>query len=261
MRVRKRPVARPMLTDDVLSGFRWLRIANAIAELCVEQGYTATTVAHIAKRAKCSRGAIYEFGNKDEIFVAFLGQVVAGLFDRVDESCAAGDGDPAVRKEAALRTVLEWVAVEPASAWALLVDAPSGPAEAFALHLDALAGFAERLDRSQAGEGATGRSVAELIVGGIASILRQTLIAGDAKHAPALLPELLTFLRQASPERAPKPTGARASRLPRDHPARENLPSPLPGALAAMPTGIAGRRKMAAAGSTGGNPALSSPRL
>lgn len=197
MRAQREPTVRPMLAADVVGNFRRLRITNAFAELCVEQGYRATTISHVAKRAECARGTIYEFfANKDEIFIALLERVAAELFARVDESCASEDVEPIMRIEAALGTLLAWVAVEPAAAWALVVEAPSGPEGAFGLHLDVLAGFAERLDRNSPGEAALPGPVAELIVGGIASILRGTLIAGDAKRAPALLPELLMYLRQ-----------------------------------------------------------------
>jgi AcrR family transcriptional regulator len=186
-----------LLSADVVVGFRRLRITNALAELCVEQGYRATTITHVAKRAACSRGTIYEqFANKDEIFVGLVERVSGELFALIDESCAAEEGEPIARIETALKTLLDWVAAEPSAAWALLVEAPSGPEGAFGLHLDALAGCAERLDRNRPGEAALPGPVAELIVGGIASILRGTLIAGGARRAPALLPALLLYLRQ-----------------------------------------------------------------
>jgi AcrR family transcriptional regulator len=186
-----------MLSVDVVADFRRLRITSALAELCVEQGYRATTISGVAKRAECARGTIYElFGNKDQIFVALLERVAAELFAQVDESCTAEDVEPIVRIEAALEALLAWVAAEPAAAWVLIVEAPSGSKRAFALHLDVLLGFTERLDRNRPGELAIAAPVAELIVGGIASILRGTLIAGDAKRAPELLPGLLMYLRQ-----------------------------------------------------------------
>ncbi|HUB99549.1 MAG TPA: TetR/AcrR family transcriptional regulator [Solirubrobacterales bacterium] len=186
-----------MLSADVVGNFRRLRITSALAELCVEQGYRATTITHIAKRAGCARGTIYElFDNKDEIFVTLLERVAAELFVLVDESCASAEGGPSKRTETGLRALLSWVGTDPCAAWALIVEAPSGSAEAFGLHFDLLAGFAERLDRNRPGEAVLPGPVAELIVGGIASILRGLLIAGDAERAPELLPELLTYLRQ-----------------------------------------------------------------
>lgn len=197
MKMQREPTVRPMLPVDIVVNFRRLRVTNALAELCVEQGYRATTISHVARRAGCARGTIYElFANKDEIFVALLERVAAELFTLVDESCASEEGEPFTRIETGLGTLLSWVAAEPSAAWVLIVEAPSGPEQAFGLHLDALAGFAERLDRNRPGEAALPGPVAELIVGGIASILRGTLIAGDAKRAPTLLPGLLAYLRQ-----------------------------------------------------------------
>lgn len=197
MRAQKEPTARPMLPPDVIVGFRRLRITDALAELCVEQGYRATTISHVAKRAGCARGTIYElFGNKDEIFIALLERVAADLFTLVDESCASDEGEPIERTEAGLEALLSWVADDPSAAWVLLIEAPSGPERAFGMHLDLLAGFAQRLDRNRPGEVMLPGPVAELIVGGIASILRGLLIGGDAERAPSLLPELSLYLRQ-----------------------------------------------------------------
>jgi AcrR family transcriptional regulator len=186
-----------MLAADIVAGFRRLRITNAFAELCAEQGFKATTISHVAKRAGCARGTVYEFfANKDEIFIELLEHVAAELFTRIDESCPSAGGEPLTRIEAGLKTLLSWIATEPSAAWVLIVEAPSGPEQAFSLHLDVLAGFAERLDRNHPGEAALPGPVAEVIVGGIASILRGTLIAGNAERAPALLPGLLAYLRQ-----------------------------------------------------------------
>lgn len=197
MRAQGRPITRPMLTADVVIGFRRLRITDALAELCVEQGYRATTIGQVAKRAGTSRGTIYEiFANKDEIFVALVERVAADLFTLVDQSCAPEEREPIRRIEAGLEVLLSWVADDPSAAWVLLVEAPSGPEKAFALHLDLLVGFAERLDRNRPGEVMLPGPIAELIVGGIASILRGLLVSGDAERAPSLLPELLTYLGQ-----------------------------------------------------------------
>lgn len=190
-------VTRPMLGADVIDDFRRVRVTNALAELCVEQGYRGTTIGHIAKRAGTSRGTVYElFTNKDKIFDALLERVAAELFLLVDESCAAAQGEPIGRIETALESLLTWVAAEPAAAWVLIVEAPSGPERAFGVHLNALAGFAERLDRNRPGDAALPGPISDLIIGGIASILRGILISGEAERAPALRPELLTYLRQ-----------------------------------------------------------------
>lgn len=197
MKAEGHPATRPMLAADVVVGFRRLRITNALAELCVEQGYRATTIGQVAKRAETSRGTLYElFTNKDEIFIALLERVTVDLLTLIDESCAAEGGEPKKRAEAGLEALLSWVAADPPAAWVLIVEAPAGPEGAFSLHLDTLAGFAKRLDRNRPGEVDLPGPISELIVGGTASILRGLLIAGDAERAPALLPELLTYLHQ-----------------------------------------------------------------
>ena len=197
MKLRSGPALRPKLSAEFMGNFRRRRITSALAGLCVEQGYRATTIAHVAKRAGTSRGTVYElFDNKDDIFLALLEGAAAELFGRVDESCAAENAAPITRIEAALERLLAWVAAEPAAAWVLFVEAPSGPPEAFGLHFGLIAGFAERLDRHPPGDAALPGPVAEMIVGGIASILRGTLVAGRADRAPQLLPELVAYLRQ-----------------------------------------------------------------
>ena len=96
----------------------------------------------------------------------------------------------------ALAAVLEWIARDPSAAHALLVDAPSASPAALALQLGAAAGFTERLRRVFPADPARPAAVEELLIDGVASILRNLVLAGAAKRAPRLLSNLCRFLDQ-----------------------------------------------------------------
>lgn len=187
---------RPVVSREFQNSFRRRRITDALAQECAERGYRATTVAHLASRARCARNTIYElFPNKEAIFLALLEDAVAELDRRVEHVCAEVGPDRHGRIEAALVAVLEWIALDPPAAHALLVDASSVPA-AHALQLHAVAGFAERLRRVAPRDPKRPAAVEELLVDGIASILRYLVLAGGAKRAPKLLTNLCSFLEQ-----------------------------------------------------------------
>ena len=62
---------------------------DASADLFVEQGYTATTLRQIAKRAKIDAGSIYYFASKDEILDEVMDIGIRAVFVAVRTSVEA----------------------------------------------------------------------------------------------------------------------------------------------------------------------------
>jgi AcrR family transcriptional regulator len=186
--------SRPVLDPGIHAAFRHIRITDAIAELCVEQGYRATTIQNVARRAQASRATIYaQFESREEIFLAALDRGVAELLERTEGACA--EADEGQRIEAGLAAALQWIAAEPAIAWVCFVEALRGTPESARHYIDACSRFASLLHDAAPAEVSRPRTTEESLVGGVASLLSGRIRAGESQRAPDLLPELTVFLR------------------------------------------------------------------
>lgn len=187
---------RPRLSRETQDLFRRQRIVRALAEECVERGYQATTIAHVGARVHFARNTIYaHFPNKEAIFIALLEGAEREVGERVRRACEEAGEDPRRRVQAALAAVLDWVASDPPAARALLVEAPTSPA-AFGLQLAMFADFTNQLRQARTPDPERPVCIAELLVDGVASVLRFLLIGGEAERAPSLLPNLCGVLEQ-----------------------------------------------------------------
>lgn len=184
--------ARPLIDRNFVVGHRRRRFETAVAKACIEGGFGQTTVADIVARAHTSRNAFYElFGNREAVFVSAFLRGQGEMFAAVERACAKAEGSEA-RLEAGLEALLGWIAAQPEIAWVCLVESFVLP-DTFGGNLAAQLRFAEML------RGALPRPLPratdEALVGGIAAILSSELRAGRATRLPALLPDLLVFLR------------------------------------------------------------------
>jgi AcrR family transcriptional regulator len=185
-----------MLDPEVHAAFKRRRIADALAELCVEQGYRATTIADIAQRAQVGRATIYEnFENREQIFLAVFDRAIAELFERVEAACAVAGDCSEERIEAGLAALLTWVAAEPNAAWASFVESLCATPESFRRYLEAITQFTGLLRGALPSEVPRPETTAESLAGGVASILSGLIRSGQAETAPELLPHLTVFLR------------------------------------------------------------------
>ena len=76
------------------------RVPDAWADLFGEQGYTATTLRQIAKRAKIDAGSIYYyFASKDEILEEVMDIGIRAVFDAVWTSVEALSGSTSNREK------------------------------------------------------------------------------------------------------------------------------------------------------------------
>ena len=96
--------ARPALPREFIALHKQRRIMDALAELTAEQGYEATKIADIVRRAGVARKTLYDnFEGKEEVFLGGLRRRPSTRScGRVEEACAAADGDWEDRVEAGL---------------------------------------------------------------------------------------------------------------------------------------------------------------
>jgi AcrR family transcriptional regulator len=200
---------RPQLDRRVLHAYRRRHLTDALGELCIEQGFRATTISDVVDRAETSRATVYElFANKEEIFLALLERTEAELFARVEEACRSTGEGPERQLEAGLAAVLRWVAGEPIYAWICFVESVCATPDSLRRYLEAIAHFTELLRDVLPPEVPRPKSTEESLVGGVASILSGTIRAGEAERAPALHDQLLVFLRGPFLSVSARPTAA-----------------------------------------------------
>lgn len=98
-----------------------LRVGRSVF---AEQGYEATTVEHIAKKAKVSKPIVYEhFGGKEGLYAVIVDREMTEVTSRMAASIATGT--PRERLEKACLAFMTWVAEEPDAFKVLLRDAPA----------------------------------------------------------------------------------------------------------------------------------------
>ncbi len=172
------------------------RIMDAIAELSAEQGYEATKIGDIVRRAGVARKTLYDnFEGKEEVFLAAIDSAMQEALGRVEEACAAAGGEswPA-RVEAGLAALLAYLAEKPAEARMCMIDALSATPASGARYDDALHRFVELMRRNAPHETGLPETIEETLVGGVAWILNQQIRRGAVEQAPDLLPQLLEFV-------------------------------------------------------------------
>lgn len=190
----RNPIQRPMLHHEVVFDARRARVTNAYAELCLEGGYPQTTVAHIVARTGIARTSFYEvFSGREDAFIALVGRASAELLAVL--TTASGDTS-ADRVQAALRAALDWLAGHEAFASVLLVDAPTGPPAAWRAQVDLYDAIAVRLAHALHGAQAAATAHERMIIGGVASVIRNRLLANELNRAPELAEELSSLFRR-----------------------------------------------------------------
>src|SRR6202012_5459531 len=96
--------ARPQLPPEFVAAHKRRRMIDAMAELCAEQGYEATKIADVVRRAHVARKTLYDnFSGKEELFLATFDTTVAAADAAVVEACDSIDSaDWEERAEAVL---------------------------------------------------------------------------------------------------------------------------------------------------------------
>lgn len=171
------------------------RMIDAIAELSAEQGYEATKIADIVRRAGVARKTLYDnFDGKEDLFLAALDFHLAETLRAVEEACEHGGDACLERIEAGLAAFLRCVAERPAAARMCMIEALSATPEASARYDAALRRFIDLLKRNAPPGSDLPETLEETLVGGVAWIVNQQIRKGRAGQAAELGPELSEFV-------------------------------------------------------------------
>lgn len=193
--VRKMSSTRPELPREFVAVHKRRRMMDAIAELTAEQGYEATKIADIVRRAAVARKTLYDnFDGKEDLFLSAVGSVVAEMQAAVRDACGEAEEDPEQRIVAGLGAALEFVAARPAASRMCMVEAIAATPSSARLYDAGMRDFVELLREAAPAEADLPETIEESLVGGVAWILQLQIRRGEAEQAPELLPELSQFV-------------------------------------------------------------------
>lgn len=184
------PPGRHGLPRDFVAESQRERLLNGIVEAVAEHGYNATTIASIAAAAQVSRRTFYEhFGGKQECFLAAYEMIDAHAGAAM--LAAAGPDEPwPERVRTRLAALLDLLSRDPAVARFYLAEPLAAGGEIAARYRDAMQLIAELLRPDSGPSGVDAEVRDQALMGGIATLIRRRLAAGDAAHLPELLPDL-----------------------------------------------------------------------
>jgi AcrR family transcriptional regulator len=185
------PPGRHGLPRDFVADNQRERLLNGMVEAVAAYGYNATTIARIAEASKISRRTFYEhFADKEECFLA--------AFEMIDTHvgaamlAAAGPEEPwPERVRPRLAAMLDAFSRDPAVARFYLVEPLAAGGEIAARYRDAMQLLAELLRPDAGPSGVDAEVRDQALMGGIATLIRRRLAAGDASSLPSLLPDLV----------------------------------------------------------------------
>jgi len=187
--------SRPPLPREFIALHKQRRIMDALAALMAEQGYEATKISDIVKRAGVARKTLYDnFEGKEEVFLAAFDAARDEVLRRVEEGSADADGDWEERIEGGLAAFLGFVAEQPALAHMCMIEALSATPATTKRYEQALETFVELTRRGLPPDERLPDTIAETLVGGVAWIVYQQIRRGEAERAEDLLPELTEFM-------------------------------------------------------------------
>jgi AcrR family transcriptional regulator len=168
---------------------------DALAELTSEQGYEATKISDIVKRAGVARKTLYDnFEGKEEVFLAAFDAARDEVMRLVKEGSAEADDDWQDQIEAGLAAFLGFVAAQPTLARMCMIEAHSATPATTKRYDDALESFVELTRKTLPQGGRPPDTTPESLVGGVAYIVSQKIRHGEAEQAEDLLPELTEFM-------------------------------------------------------------------
>lgn len=185
---------RPELPREFVASHKRRRMMDAIAELTAEQGYEATKIADIVRRAAVARKTLYDnFDGKEDLFLSAVDATMSEMRVAVEEACERIDS-PEDQVVGGLEALLEFIAEHPAATRMAMVESISATRSSARLYDAGMRDFVELLRNSALDGTDLPQTIEESLVGGVAWILQQQIRRGEAERVGELLPELSRFV-------------------------------------------------------------------
>jgi len=185
---------RPELPREFVASHKRRRMMDAIAELTAEQGYEATKIADIVRRAAVARKTLYDnFDGKEDLFLSAVDATMSEMRVAVEEGCERSDS-PEDQVVGGLEALLEFIAEHPAATRMAMVESISATRSSARLYDAGMRDFVDLLRKSALDATELPQTIEESLVGGVAWILQQQIRKGEAERVGDLLPELSQFV-------------------------------------------------------------------
>jgi AcrR family transcriptional regulator len=188
---------RPELPREFVASHKRRRMMDAIAELTAEQGYEATKIADIVRRAAVARKTLYDnFDGKEDLFLSAVDSTLNEMRVVVEEACERSDGSGPSEAGivAGLEALLDFIADHPAASRMCMVESISATPSSARLYDAGMRNFVDLLRKSAPRGADLPETIEESLVGGVAWILQQQIRRGEAERAGELLSELSQFV-------------------------------------------------------------------
>jgi len=185
---------RPELPREFVASHKRRRMMDAIAELTAEQGYEATKIADIVRRAAVARKTLYDnFDGKEDLFLSAVDATMGEMRVTVEEGCERNDS-PEDQVVGGLEALLEFIAEHAAATRMCMVESISATRSSARLYDAGMRDFVDLLRNSALDGTDLPQTIEESLVGGVAWILQQQIRRGEAERVGELLPELSQFV-------------------------------------------------------------------
>jgi AcrR family transcriptional regulator len=137
-RVRRLPPGPHGLPPELVERNQRERLIAAMAEVCGEGGYTAATVAEVARRAGVSTASFYrQFKDRRECMLASFEELFGRLLGEIERACA-GEGEAEAKVRAGVGTAAALLTADPPTARLLSVEVTAAGAEGVRLQHEAI---------------------------------------------------------------------------------------------------------------------------
>ena len=187
---------RPELPREFVASHKRRRMMDAVAELTAENGYEATKIADIVRRAAVARKTLYDnFDGKEDLFLSAVNAALLEMRVAIEEACGEAAADsPESRIVAGLEALLDYVAEHPAASKMCMLEAISATPSSARLYDAGVRDCVELLRANAPADAGLPETIAESLVGGVAWILQLKIRKGEVEQVPDLLPELSQFV-------------------------------------------------------------------
>jgi AcrR family transcriptional regulator len=193
-RLSKLPPGRHLVPSDFVAQNQRERILLATAELVAERGYQKTTIELIAKTSRVALVTFYEhFSSKEDCFLAAFDESIVAAREVFAELLNPEDAWQD-QISAGLEIFLEMVVKEQARAKLCIVEAQAAGTASLGRYQAMLESVAPKLREGREFNPRSSRlpdGLEVAIAGGIAWLVHQRLVTGEADDLMALLPEML----------------------------------------------------------------------
>ena len=195
--LRPAPSERQVLPRAVRLEHQRRHVLDVATEVFAKRGYPGTTIDHIVATARVAFSSFYElFDGKQDCFLQCYERVVADFWERISAAVPAADPWPE-QVCAVLRSALAAIAAEPLAARLALIEVQTaGPAAlaGYERTHDALVPLLRRGREFRSSPDELPATLEEATIGGVAWLLQQRLVLGEAGELEALYPELVEIV-------------------------------------------------------------------